>query len=178
MYRAATLAALLLLLAACPSRRERDDDVECGPGTELVNDYCLPIGNVDDDDDDDVAPDDDDVAPDDDDVVDDDDAAPDDDDATDDDDVTPPEETFPYGICNNLRAYEDIVELYVTPLGADPADEVLQGAVIEWYGCATINLVPHTYTLRVVDEFGWQYGVSNLPLSEPAEFWFGYEHQL
>ena len=53
MLRTATFAAMLVLLVGCPPRDE-EPDVQCGPGTELVNGYCLPIGNVPDDDDDDV----------------------------------------------------------------------------------------------------------------------------
>ncbi len=150
MLRTATFAAMLVLLVGCPPRDE-EPDVQCGPGTELVNGYCLPIGNVPDDDDDDVATDDDDSVP---------------------------EDTFQYGICNNLKGYENIVELHITPQGSAPLDEALGGGEVEWYACAYINLVPHTYTFRIVDEYGWEYGVSDLPLNSPGEFWFGYEHQL
>ncbi len=98
----------------------------------------------------------------------------DDDDAADDDDSTPPVGSVAVGLCNDLKALEDIVELYVTPDGGDELEEALGGGVIEWYACAWLNLVPGTFTFRAVDEFGFQYCVSDLEVYDGLEWWFSY----
>ena len=188
MGRVATAAVLLLLVAGCPVDRAPDNGLECGEGTFRRGDECLPIpddddATTDDDDnagdDDDAAGDDDDAAGDDDDAADDDDATDDDDDdaAGDDDDSVP--DPISVGVCNDLKAFENIVELHVTPLGSDPLDEFLQGGQIAWYACAWLQLPPYTYTIRVVDEFDWQYQVDDLLLEEDGfEYWFSYADQI
>jgi len=38
--------------------------------------------------------------------------------------------------------------------------------------------VPHTYSFRVVDEYGWEYGHPDIYLDAPWEYWFDYKDQL
>ncbi len=153
-------AALAALLACTPVDLRNDDDA-----TE---------------DDDDATADDDDATADDDDatVDDDDDATADDDDATADDDDSTSPETFEVGICNDLETFEDIVELYVAPEDGPELEEILQGAVIEWYGCAFLNLVTGTYSFRIVDEYDFQYAVQDLYLDGYFEYWFSYLDEI